>query len=339
MRALAKSLDRRLLIVGAADETWWAWLGGRSSLSERGQTTLRRWRPPHGTRFAFGEEAAGREGFRSTHEEALAAHRIASAEEPPVTHYEDVALEVLAGQDPERARAFVSSGVAGHRRRGRSLATPARDAAGVLRGASERGRGRGRARDPRADRGPAPAGGGTAHRQERRRSASGARYRPAAREREVASFWRPPSKVGPHRRARARQADLARGRGGAPRRARHGGGRLRRHRAARPPHAAGHRRAARRSPRPRSWPSASTPSWRRPSAWAAPATTWPFPERSRSRTRPSTRWSPISSPRWLRPASAGSCWCPPTAATSPRWPRRSRSCRTPSASASSRSPI
>jgi PucR C-terminal helix-turn-helix domain/GGDEF-like domain len=107
-RALAKSLDRRLLIVGAADETWWAWLGGRSSLSERGRTTLRRWRPPHGTWFAFGEEAAGREGFRSTHEEALAAHHIASAEEPLVTHYEDVALEVLAGQDPERARAFVS---------------------------------------------------------------------------------------------------------------------------------------------------------------------------------------------------------------------------------------
>jgi hypothetical protein len=107
-RALAKSLDRRLLIVGAADETWWAWLGGRSPLSERGQSTLRRWRPPQGTRFAFGEEAGGREGFRSTHEEALAAHRVASGEEPPVTHYEDVALQVLAGQDPERARAFVS---------------------------------------------------------------------------------------------------------------------------------------------------------------------------------------------------------------------------------------
>ena len=79
---------------------------------------------------------------------------------------------------------------------------------------------------------------------------------------------------------------------------------------------------------PASLPSASTPSWRRPCGWAAPATTWRFRERSRSRTRPSTRWSPISSPRWFRPASAGSCSCPPTAATSPRWPRRSRSCRT-----------
>ena len=108
VRALAKSLDRRLLIVGAADDTWWAWLGGRSYLSERGRATLRRWRPPQATRFAVGDEAAGREGFRSTHEEAVAAHRIASAEESPITHYEDVALEVLAGQDPERARAFVS---------------------------------------------------------------------------------------------------------------------------------------------------------------------------------------------------------------------------------------
>ncbi|MEK6326673.1 MAG: helix-turn-helix domain-containing protein [Actinomycetota bacterium] len=107
-RALAKSLDRRLLIVGAADDTWWAWLGGRSYLSERGRATLRRWRPPQGTRFVFGEETDGHEGFRSTHEEAVAAHRIAGAEEAPVTHYEDVALEVLAGRDPERARAFVS---------------------------------------------------------------------------------------------------------------------------------------------------------------------------------------------------------------------------------------
>ncbi len=108
VRALAKSLDRRSLIVGAADDTWWAWLGGRSYLSERGRAMLRRWRPPQATRFAVGYEAAGREGFRSTHEEAVAAHRIASAEESPITHYEDVALEVLAGQDPERARAFVS---------------------------------------------------------------------------------------------------------------------------------------------------------------------------------------------------------------------------------------
>ena len=108
VRALAKSLDRRLLIVGAAEETWWAWLGGRVYLSDRGRATLRRWRPPQGTRFAFGDEAAGREGFRSTHEQAVAAHRIASAAERPVTHYEDVALEVLAGQDPERARAFVA---------------------------------------------------------------------------------------------------------------------------------------------------------------------------------------------------------------------------------------
>jgi PucR C-terminal helix-turn-helix domain/GGDEF-like domain len=108
VRALAQSLDRRLLIVGAADDTWWAWLGGRSYLSERRRAMLRRWRPPQATRFAVGDEAAGREGFQSTHEEAVAAHRIASAEEPPITHYEDVALEVLAGQDPERARAFVS---------------------------------------------------------------------------------------------------------------------------------------------------------------------------------------------------------------------------------------
>lgn len=124
VRALAKSLDRRALVVNSAEQTWWAWLGGRTELSERGHAELMRVRPPEGTRFAFGGEAAGRDGFRSTHEEAAAAQRIAIARQASVTHYDDVALEVLASQDPERARAFVSRelrGIDGEDTRSRRL--------------------------------------------------------------------------------------------------------------------------------------------------------------------------------------------------------------------------
>ena len=82
---------------------------GPRLLCERGQSHTAALAAPRRAHGLLSEtEAGGREGFRSTHEEALAAHRIASAAERPVTHYEDVALEVLAGQDPERARAFVS---------------------------------------------------------------------------------------------------------------------------------------------------------------------------------------------------------------------------------------
>lgn len=108
VRALAKTLDRHALIVGASEDTWWAWLGGRAPLPEQRHKELARVRPPEDTYFAFGCEAAGRDGFQSTYEEATAAQRIALVRKVPVTHYDEVALEVLAGEDAERARTFVS---------------------------------------------------------------------------------------------------------------------------------------------------------------------------------------------------------------------------------------
>lgn len=108
MRALARLLDRRLLIVRTAGELWWGWLGGTRTLSQTGWDELERWRPGAGTMATFGTEAVGREGFRSTHEEAIATYRVAKAKQGPITHYDDVALEVLASQEPDRARAFVA---------------------------------------------------------------------------------------------------------------------------------------------------------------------------------------------------------------------------------------
>ena len=108
VRELARALDRRLLIVDAAEETWWAWLGARGRNEDRLDRALARLRPPEAVRLAVGAAAAGADGFRRTHRQAVAAHRAAAHGPGAVVRYEDVALESLAATDPSAAREFVA---------------------------------------------------------------------------------------------------------------------------------------------------------------------------------------------------------------------------------------
>jgi hypothetical protein len=131
VRELARGLDRRLLIVGAAEETWWAWLGARErggggagaragglggaaaadlapAPDERLDRALARLRPPHGGRLAVGAPASHREGFRRTHRQAVAAQRAGAHSLEAVVRYEDVALESLAATDQAAARECVA---------------------------------------------------------------------------------------------------------------------------------------------------------------------------------------------------------------------------------------
>ena len=109
VRDLGRSLDRRTLIVGAAEETWWAWVGARREEPDRERLdrVLARLRPRAGARLAFGAPAAGVRGFRRTHRQAMAAQRAALHRDVPILRYDDVALESLAAADPEAAREFV----------------------------------------------------------------------------------------------------------------------------------------------------------------------------------------------------------------------------------------
>lgn len=113
LRELAAALDRRLLLVSAAEQTWWGWLGGPRPLEPQARARLRRTRPPAGAALAVGEEAHGRDGFRRTHQQAGFAHRAGIAGRAPVTRYEDVALEALASRDEAHARAFAAAELAG----------------------------------------------------------------------------------------------------------------------------------------------------------------------------------------------------------------------------------
>jgi hypothetical protein len=124
LRALAQELDRRLLLVGVIEDTWWGWLGAHRMLSRAAALALDRFRPPQGVRLALGAEAGGAEGFRSTHRQATRSQRAAVRTDAPVTRYDDIALEALAGLDPHEAREFIDRelrGIDGEDTRARRL--------------------------------------------------------------------------------------------------------------------------------------------------------------------------------------------------------------------------
>ncbi|HEV2999379.1 MAG TPA: helix-turn-helix domain-containing protein [Solirubrobacteraceae bacterium] len=106
--ALASLLDRRPLIVRADESTWWAWLGGDNPLDGSAESALRRYRPPEGVRIGLGDQAAGVDGFRSTHAQAEFAHGAAVRRGRPLLAYDAVALEALACGDRAAAEAFVA---------------------------------------------------------------------------------------------------------------------------------------------------------------------------------------------------------------------------------------
>ncbi|HET9103798.1 MAG TPA: helix-turn-helix domain-containing protein [Solirubrobacteraceae bacterium] len=107
VRELGELLDRRPLTLAMSRETVWAWLGSPKPLETREWRRLTTFSPPFGTVLCLGEPGFGLRGFRETHEQALAAHRVASHLPCPVTRYDDVALEAALLADTRTARAFV----------------------------------------------------------------------------------------------------------------------------------------------------------------------------------------------------------------------------------------
>ena len=107
LRDLARRLERQLLTIAMTDDMVWAWLG-----------SLRAPAPEHGlddglldptgrARYAVGDMASGVTGFRASHEQALAAHRVSAHLPQSVTRYHDVALEAALLSDVRGAKRFV----------------------------------------------------------------------------------------------------------------------------------------------------------------------------------------------------------------------------------------
>jgi hypothetical protein len=104
VEALAEALDATALAVAVDRETAWGWIHLEDAADAR--QLVRRFQPSAGVRLAVGGPAAGVEGFRRAHAEALEAHRIARRGAAPLTLYDDVGLLALAARDEALAGAF-----------------------------------------------------------------------------------------------------------------------------------------------------------------------------------------------------------------------------------------
>ena len=106
VRRLGAELDRRALLTQRLHHNWWGWLSGAKPLDSRQERTLTGFDAGDGIRIAFGLEGYGEPGFRATNHQALRAQWVAPAGAATI-HYEDVAVEALATEAQNDARAFV----------------------------------------------------------------------------------------------------------------------------------------------------------------------------------------------------------------------------------------
>lgn len=106
LRAAADAFDGARLVLPIAGDATWAWLacdhvgGAWREALEAAVARL-------GTVVGIGEPARQLEGFRDTHRQAQAAHRVAGLLGSGATRYDDVALEAMALADEQAARAFM----------------------------------------------------------------------------------------------------------------------------------------------------------------------------------------------------------------------------------------
>jgi PucR-like helix-turn-helix protein/diguanylate cyclase with GGDEF domain len=99
IRDLASALDRHILALPRREGVLWAWLGGRQAFD---LDELRQRLPADpGTQatLAIGEPGLGLVGWRLSHRQARAAHRVALRERAVVVRYSEVALLAAMLQD------------------------------------------------------------------------------------------------------------------------------------------------------------------------------------------------------------------------------------------------
>jgi hypothetical protein len=106
VRRLATQIGRPALLTQRLHHNWWGWVSGPSPLDQRQERVVEAFDAGEGIRVAFGLEGYGEPGFRATNHQALRAQWVA-ASGPATIHYEDVAVEALATEAQNDARAFV----------------------------------------------------------------------------------------------------------------------------------------------------------------------------------------------------------------------------------------
>jgi hypothetical protein len=113
LEELAAALGRPVLIVHSGMEGFkFGWASGGAPLGATEERALSSFRPSLG-QLALGLEASGAAGFVLTNRQARRAGWVAWSTDEPVTRFRDVALEALAVEDEESARAFISAELRG----------------------------------------------------------------------------------------------------------------------------------------------------------------------------------------------------------------------------------
>ena len=107
VRALAAGLGRALLSVSPAEDTVWAWFGGRRALDIADLRRLLSAKEPVGVSLAVGGSGRGIDGWRLTHRQAQAARLVALRRPQSLTSYADVSLLAAVLRDRELARSLV----------------------------------------------------------------------------------------------------------------------------------------------------------------------------------------------------------------------------------------
>lgn len=98
------------LVVPARDGRWWGWLGCPSLMGDQTEAQLAA-ASLTGVVIGVGSAGRGREGFRTTHRQALQAHwvaRLSSPERPGVSVHRNVEHLALLCNDPDGAQRFSS---------------------------------------------------------------------------------------------------------------------------------------------------------------------------------------------------------------------------------------
>jgi hypothetical protein len=104
LATLARALGSRSLVVAVSGQTVLGWFAGGAAGDDRAlRGALGDWAGG----LAIGRAAIGPEGFRRSHRQACAAHRIGVAMGAAVTQFDDVELECVLLADERAARAFV----------------------------------------------------------------------------------------------------------------------------------------------------------------------------------------------------------------------------------------
>jgi hypothetical protein len=104
---IAAALGRDVLIVSRTDDTAWAWIGSAKPFDELDWRILSAQDFAPDAIVACGEPAAGTEGFRLSHRQAVDAYRVARRGGAGLTRYADVALVASLLADASATRSDV----------------------------------------------------------------------------------------------------------------------------------------------------------------------------------------------------------------------------------------